>query len=66
MVALNNLDAKLVASIHDEYQHDVLTEHAESFGNLTKVAMSATQDSLGVRCKLSSEYKIGKNWCETH
>ena len=66
MVALNNLDAKLVASIHDEYQHDVLTEHAESFGNMTKIAMSATQDSLGVRCKLASEYKIGKNWCETH
>ena len=66
MVALNSIDAKLVASIHDEYQHDVLTEHAEAFGNLTKIAMNATEASLNVRCKLSSEYKIGRNWSETH
>lgn len=65
-VAATKLDARLVASIHDEYQHDVLTEHAKDFGELTKEAMKDTQKILDFRCRLDSEYKIGKTWAETH
>jgi DNA polymerase I len=60
------LDAKLVASIHDEYQFDVKKEHAELFGKLTQRAMKQTQKTLGLRCQLDSEYKVGKTWAETH
>ncbi len=62
----NNLGARLVASIHDEYQFEVLTEKAEEFGLLTKMAMKAPEEVLKFRCPLSSEFKIGKTWAETH
>ena len=60
------LDANLVASIHDEYQFDVKREHAERFGEVTQKAMKQTETILKVRCPLDSEYKIGRNWSETH
>ena len=60
------LDFKLVASVHDEYQFEVLKEHAEELGQVTKWAMKQTEKSLGVRCPLDSEYKIGNNWSDTH
>ena len=60
------LNYKLVASIHDEYQFDVCKEHAEELGTVTGLAMKLTEKSLGVRCPLDSEYKLGKTWAETH
>ena len=61
-----NLDYKLVASIHDEYQFEVRKDHAEEFGEVTRKAMKLTEESLKVRCPLDSEYKVGKTWAETH
>ena len=58
--------ASLVASIHDEYQHEVYNPHAELFGELTKKAMKQTEKDLKVLCPLGSEYKIGKTWAQTH
>lgn len=60
------LDYKLVASIHDEYQFEVRKDHAEELGKVTSLAMKLTEKSLGVRCPLDSEYKLGKTWAETH
>jgi DNA polymerase-1 len=62
----NKLNYKLVASIHDEYQHEVLKTHAKIFGELTKQAMKETERKLKIKCPLDSEYKIGQNWSETH
>ena len=59
-------DYKLVASIHDEYQFEVRKDQAKEFGELTKQAMKLVQKELNVQCPLDSEYKIGKNWYETH
>jgi DNA polymerase I-like protein with 3'-5' exonuclease and polymerase domains len=59
-------DYKLVASIHDEYQFEVRRDQAERFGEITKQAMKLTQKELSIHCPLDSEYKIGKNWYETH
>ena len=59
-------DYKLVASIHDEYQFEVRRDQAERFGNLTQQAMKLAEKELNVLCPLDSEYKIGKNWYETH
>ena len=60
------MKASLVASIHDEYQHEVYNPHAELFGELTKKAMKQTEKDLKVLCPLGSEYKIGKTWAQTH
>ena len=62
----NKMNAHLVASIHDEYQHEVFKPHAKRFGELTKQAMKETERKLQVKCPLDSEYKIGQNWSETH
>ena len=61
-----NLDFKLVASIHDEYQFEVRKDRAEELGEVTKLAMKLTEQSLKVRCPLDSEYKVGNTWAETH
>lgn len=60
------LDYKLVASIHDEYQFEVRKDQAEEFGEVTKLAMKLTEQSLKVRCPLDSEYKVGTTWADTH
>jgi len=60
------LDFKLVASVHDEYQFEVRKGQEEAFGAVTKKAMKLTEQSLKVNCPLDCEYKVGSNWAETH
>jgi DNA polymerase I len=60
------LNAKLVGSIHDEYQFEVSVKDTPQFCKITKQAILDTEKSLGVLCPLDSEYKIGKTWAETH
>jgi DNA polymerase I-like protein with 3'-5' exonuclease and polymerase domains len=60
------VDAKLVASIHDEYQFEVLTTDVNKFGQITKDAMKDTEIQLQMKCPLDSEWKVGKTWAETH
>jgi DNA polymerase I len=62
----HKLDAKLVASIHDEYQFDVHKDCAEDFAMHTNKAIKDVEIDLDLRCPLDSDYKIGNNWCETH
>ena len=60
------VDAKLVASIHDEYQFEVLNTDVNKFGQLTKDAMKDTEIQLQMKCPLDNEWKVGKTWAETH
>ena len=60
------LNVRLVASIHDEYQFEVAIPDVNRFCNLTKEAMTQTQKTLGVKCELDCDYKVGKTWAETH
>ena len=60
------VDAKLVASIHDEYQFEVLNTDVKKFGQITKDAMKDTEKELHMKCPLDSEWKVGKTWSETH
>jgi len=62
----SKLDVKLVASVHDEYQFEVVNKDVQSFGNITKYAMKDTEKQLQMRCPLDNEYKVGKTWAETH
>lgn len=66
LMAQQDYDYNLVASIHDEYQFEVRADQAERFGELTQRAMKMVQKSMSVNCPLDSEYKIGNNWAETH
>ena len=60
------VDAKLVASIHDEYQFEVLNKDINKFGQITKDAMKDAEKQLQMKCPLDSEWKVGKTWAETH
>ena len=60
------IDAKLVASVHDEYQFEVSKKDTEVFGQITKDAMKDTEVTLDMRCSLDCEYKVGNTWAETH
>jgi DNA polymerase I-like protein with 3'-5' exonuclease and polymerase domains len=60
------VDAKLVASIHDEYQFEVLTKDVKRFGQLTKDAMKDTEKQLHMKCPLDNEWKVGRTWAQTH
>ena len=62
----SGVDAKLVASIHDEYQFEVAKKDAEEFGQITKDAMKDTEKTLKVKCPLDCEFKIGTTWSDTH
>ena len=62
----SGVDAKLVASIHDEYQFEVAKKDATKFGQITKDAMKETEKTLNVRCPLDCEFKVGTTWSETH
>ena len=66
MIWEHGLDAKLVASVHDEYQFEVAKPDIDSFTKVTKEAMKTTQDILKFKCDLDCDYKIGNNWAETH
>jgi DNA polymerase I-like protein with 3'-5' exonuclease and polymerase domains len=62
----SGVDAKLVASIHDEYQFEVAKKDAIKFGQITKDAMKETEKTLNVKCPLDCDFKIGTTWSETH
>ena len=60
------VDAKLIASIHDEYQFEVLDKDINKFGQITKDAMKDTEIQLQMKCPLDNEWKAGKTWAQTH
>ena len=60
------IDAKLVASVHDEYQFEVNIKDSLEFCRISKASILDAANSLAVVCPLDSQYKIGKTWAETH
>ena len=62
----NKWSIKLVANVHDEFQ----LETAERYGTIVGEAMVQSIVEAGehfsLRCPLAGEYKIGRNWRETH
>ena len=62
----SGLDAKLVASIHDEYQFEVAKKDVKEFGKITKEAIQHTEKNLEFNCPLDSTWKEGETWAETH
>jgi DNA polymerase I-like protein with 3'-5' exonuclease and polymerase domains len=60
------LDAVKVGDIHDEGQFDVLTEHAELFGQTAVSCIEQAGKILGLNVPVTGFYKIGVTWAETH
>jgi DNA polymerase I-like protein with 3'-5' exonuclease and polymerase domains len=55
-----------VANIHDEFQAEVIPDHAEAFGKLAVKAIRVAGKELKLNVQLDGEYKVGTTWAETH
>ena len=66
--ALKNalVDYKFVANVHDEFQNEVLEEHAVLAGQIQRQSIIDAGVALNFKCPLDAESKIGNNWAETH
>ena len=51
---------------HDEFQHEVLEQHAQLVGEISKASIKKAGEFFKLRCPLDGEFKIGNNWKETH
>jgi len=65
-ISSTGLDAKLVASIHDEYQFEVAKGDVKRFGSITREAIKDTEHKLKFNCPLDSTWKDGETWTMTH
>jgi len=62
----NKWDAKFVANVHDEFQIECREDIAELVGKAGRQAIIDAGLAYNLRCPLDGEYKIGRNWRETH
>ena len=60
------LTVEQVMHVHDEVQFETLESEAEHVGRLAVQAMREAGESFEFRCPLDGEYRIGRNWAETH
>ena len=60
------MDVMQVAHIHDEIQFQARMEIANEVGRIAVQSIQESGKSLGFRCELDGEYKVGANWAETH
>lgn len=56
----------LVAHVHDEYQCEAQPEWSRLVASEAVSAIKQSGITLGFRCPLDGESKIGSNWAETH
>lgn len=57
---------EFIANVHDEWQIESLEELGETIGKAAVAAIRKAGESFGFRCPLDGEYKLGRNWAETH
>jgi DNA polymerase I-like protein with 3'-5' exonuclease and polymerase domains len=66
LIFLKNLDAKIVANVHDEWQIECSVEDAEAVGKAGRQAIIQAGKNLNLNCPLDGDYNIGDGWHETH
>jgi len=64
--AKRGLSVRQVAHIHDEIQYDCKKGIADEVGSIAVEAIRKAGREFNFRCPLSGEYKVGRNWAETH
>ena len=57
---------KQVAWVHDEVQWECSKQTGKEFGEIAVQSIRRAGGQYGVRMQLDAEYKIGKDWSETH
>jgi DNA polymerase I-like protein with 3'-5' exonuclease and polymerase domains len=57
---------EFVANVHDEWQIEADQELGETIGKAAVAAIRQAGESFGFRCPLDGEFRIGRNWSETH
>jgi DNA polymerase I-like protein with 3'-5' exonuclease and polymerase domains len=62
----NKWPVKLVANVHDEFQFECHVSVADEAGKAARLSIVEAGQHFKLRCPLDGEYKIGKNWKETH
>ena len=65
-IKANKWNVKLVANVHDEFQFECDRNIAEDAGKAAKMSIIEAGIHFNLRCPLDGEYKIGRNWRETH
>ncbi len=72
LVILNNkllssdVDAHVVANVHDEWQIETPAHYADTVGRIGVRSIRIAGETLSLRCPLDGEYRVGNNWAETH
>lgn len=62
----NRWPVKMVANVHDEFQFECPADLADTAGSAAKQSIIEAGEYFNLRCPLDGEYKIGRNWRETH
>jgi len=63
---LKDVDAFVIANIHDEFQIEAKPDIAEDVGKLAVESIKEAGEHFNLRVPLGAEYRVGKNWAETH
>jgi len=66
LISLNSLDARFVGNIHDEWQIEVREDLSDFVGELAVNCIIKAGEHYNLRCPMDGEYKVGRNWSETH
>lgn len=61
-----NIDAHIVAWVHDEVQVAVRKGQEDHVGDLIGRMAQETQKTFNLKIPIRSEYKVGKTWADTH
>ena len=61
-----HIDAKFVANVHDEWQIECSPDIADVVGKAAVQSIKEAGIAYNLRCPLDGEYKVGRNWRETH
>lgn len=59
-------DYAFVAHVHDELQSMVRPQHAELYKTLAIDSFRKSGEYFNLKCPLTGEAKVGRNWMETH
>ena len=63
---IKDIDAHVVANVHDEWQVETEQMSADTVGKLGVEAIREAGLALKLKCPLDGEYNVGNNWAETH
>ncbi len=59
-------DYEFCANVHDEWQIDVLPEHAETVMAVAEQSIKKAGEELNFACPLAGNADRGFNWKDTH